>query len=99
MKLLLKIVIIGILFIAIDGNTIQQKNTNRSDDLCDENGNRYKNSIEAKKAGLVEAEFGATYCPEYKMHPSWDLNHDGINDCYEGHFCSKGIDYMRPRFK
>ena len=67
--------------------------------LCDENGNRYKNDKEAKKAGLLEAEYGATYCPEYKMDPSWDINKDGINDCYENNSCSKELEYMSPRVK
>lgn len=71
--------------------------SDREDDLCDENGKRYKTAKEAKAAGLSDAEFGATYCPEYKMHPSWDKNHDGINDCYDDNSCAKDIDYMSPR--
>ncbi len=82
----------------VDGTTIAQKNKHRSDDLCDENANRYKDAEEAQQAGLLEAEYGATYCPEYKMHPSWDTNKDGINDCYESNSCSKEMDYMSPRF-
>ncbi len=31
---------------------------------CDENGNRYNTVAEAKAAGLSEAQYGATYCPE-----------------------------------
>lgn len=31
---------------------------------CDENGNRYNTVAEAKAAGLTEAQYGATYCPE-----------------------------------
>jgi lipopolysaccharide export system protein LptC len=31
---------------------------------CDEAGNRYSTVAEAKSAGLMEAEYGATYCPE-----------------------------------
>jgi cell division protein FtsI/penicillin-binding protein 2 len=66
-------------------------------DVCDENGKRYKDEEVAKKAGLKPSEFGATFCPEYKMHPTWDKNDDGINDCYDGASCSKDIDYMEPR--
>ncbi len=69
----------------------------RNNDLCDADGNRYKGIEEAEKAGLKAYEFGATFCPEYKMHPSWDVNKDGINDCYESNSCSKKIDYMSPR--
>jgi hypothetical protein len=32
---------------------------------CDGAGNRYSSEAEAKAAGLSEAEYGATYCPEY----------------------------------
>lgn len=32
---------------------------------CDEAGNRYNTVEEAKAVGLSEAEYGATYCPEY----------------------------------
>ncbi len=71
--------------------------SNRNDDLCDENGNRYASETEALKAGLARAEFGATYCPEYKMHPTWDKNRNDINDCYEENNCSKDLDYMSPR--
>ncbi len=66
-------------------------------DLCDENGYRYKNEKEALQTGLKQSEFGATFCPEYKMHPSWDKNKNGINDCYEEGICSKYLDYMSPR--
>ncbi len=83
----------------VDGNKIEQKNENRNDDLCDRNGNRYKDAKEAKNAGLAEAEYGATYCPEYKMHPSWDINNDGINDCYESNSCSEAMEYMNPRLE
>jgi ABC-type amino acid transport substrate-binding protein len=31
---------------------------------CDEAGNRYATVAEAKSVGLIDAEFGATYCPE-----------------------------------
>ena len=75
----------------------ERYSVNRNNDLCDENGNRYKNIEEVKKAGLAESKFGATFCPEYKMDPSWDINKDGINDCYETNSCTKKIDYMSPR--
>lgn len=32
---------------------------------CDEAGNRYNTEADAKAAGLSEAEYRATYCPEY----------------------------------
>ena len=75
----------------------QQGIHKRRDDLCDENGNRYANTEEARQAGLSDAEFGATYCPEYKMDSSWDLDNDGINDCYNDNSCSKDLDYMSSR--
>ena len=33
--------------------------------FCDENGNKFVSEEEAKKFGLKDTEFGATYCPEY----------------------------------
>jgi len=67
------------------------------EDLCDENGKRYKNWDETKDSGLKDSEFGATYCPEYKMDSSWDIDKDGINDCYNDGSCESGIDYMSPK--
>ena len=69
----------------------------RNNDVCDKNRHRYTNAQEAIKAGVDESEFGATFCPEYKMHPSWDSDKDGINDCYENSSCSEKIDYMSPK--
>lgn len=40
---------------------------------CDEEGNRYDTEAAAKAAGLTEAQYGATYCPEYSA---------GMNDEY-----------------
>ena len=65
--------------------------------LCDENANRYANSEQARAAGLTDAEYGATYCPEYKMHHSWDLDGDGINDCVSENTCGAHHDYMSKR--
>jgi hypothetical protein len=42
---------------------------------CDENGNRYNTVAEAKAAGLSEAQYGATYCPE---------NIEGVSEDYIG---------------
>ncbi len=66
-------------------------------DLCDENGNRYSSEQEALDAGLSYAEFGATLCSEYKMHPSWDADNDGINDCENDGSCDDSVDYGQPR--
>jgi len=65
--------------------------------LCDANANRYASVQAAQAAGLDYAEFGATFCPEYKMHPSWDTNNDGINDCASDGSCNANSDYMSPR--
>jgi hypothetical protein len=35
------------------------------EEVCDESGHRYLNGDMARKAGLKEEQFGATYCPEY----------------------------------
>jgi hypothetical protein len=73
------------------------KSTTTMAQLCDENANRYATMEEARAAGLSDAEFGATFCPEYKMHPSWDTNNDGINDCENDGSCNANSDYMSPR--
>lgn len=65
--------------------------------FCDENANRYASAQEARAAGLNDAEFGATLCPEYKMHPSWDKNNDGINECVDDGSCNANSDYMSER--
>ncbi len=78
----------------VDGNPIP---VHHPDDLCDEYGHRYRTAAEAEAAGLKPAQYGATYCPEYKMDPSWDRNHDGINDCYADNSCGPDQDYMSPR--
>jgi len=31
------------------------------------------------------------------MHPSWDKNNDGINDCEDDGSCDDSIDYTKPR--
>ena len=32
-----------------------------------------------------------------KMHPSWDQNRDGINDCEDDGSCDHTVDYSKPR--
>lgn len=32
-----------------------------------------------------------------RMHPSWDRNNDGINDCEDDGSCDDSIDYTQPR--
>lgn len=71
-------------------------------EVCDDAGNRYASDAEAEAAGLVPAQYGATYCPEYLagasgMHPSWDANEDGINDCEDEGSCDDSVDYSQPR--
>jgi hypothetical protein len=43
-------------------SVVINKETN-SNKVCDENGQTYTSSTQAKKSGLKESEFGATYCP------------------------------------
>ena len=68
--------------------------------FCDGEGNRYASEEEAQAAGLEPAEYGATYCPEYlepTMHPSWDKDGDGLNDCEKDGICDDSVDYTQPR--
>ncbi|GEM_PF-2833133 len=65
--------------------------------VCDENLNRYPNEQAAIETGLDRSRYGATYCPEYKMHPSWDEDQDGLNDCYKTASCNPLADYMAAK--
>ncbi len=65
--------------------------------ICDYRMNTYADARAALDAGLALSEFGATYCPEYKMHPSWDVDGNQINDCWADRSCSVEMDYMSPR--
>lgn len=65
--------------------------------LCDAYANRYLSANEARAAGLLDGDFGATYCPDYKMHPSWDIDKDGVNDCEPEKSCGPHLDYMSVR--
>jgi len=69
--------------------------------VCDERGVRYGSECEAERAGLSRPEYGATYCnvlpPVVGLHPSWDVDEDGLNDCESDGSCDHTIDYTRPR--
>jgi len=54
----------------VDGNkivNIDEREAFNDEDvvICDENWNRYSSEEEARKTGLKDAQFGATYCPDY----------------------------------
>lgn len=73
---------------------------NEAIEVCDGDGNRYASEAEAEAAGLDRAEYGATYCSKYlapKMHPSWDADGDGVNDCENDGTCDDSVDYTQPR--
>ncbi|MCW9035621.1 MAG: hypothetical protein OQJ97_15485 [Rhodospirillales bacterium] len=78
----------------VDGNKIK---ASKIHEVCDENLKRYPSEQEALDAGLDYPQFGATYCPDYKMHPSWDVDKDGLNDCEKDGTCDNSVDYMSPR--
>lgn len=46
-------------------NVATSTETDTANEVCDAKSNRYKTEADAKSAGLAEAEYGATYCPEY----------------------------------
>jgi hypothetical protein len=82
------------------------KINNHSSVVCDEKGNKYISAEKARKSGLSDAEFGATYCASYKkktgntgIHYTWDMNEDGINDCEDDAICDHTIDYTTPRYE
>lgn len=58
------IVLIGAYFLMSSDKT-NENTVNESMVVCDENGNRYSSSADAEAAGLSQAQYGATYCPEY----------------------------------
>lgn len=72
-------------------------NIENSYQVCDSNANRYNSAEDARAAGIQDSDYGATYCPEYKMHPSWDVNSDGVNDCEDDGSCNGHTDYMSAR--
>lgn len=76
----------------VDGNKIPEDWT-----VCGSDGNQYSSAREASDAGLAYGQFGATYCPEYKMHPSWDADRDGLNDCQKEGSCDSTKNYSEPR--
>ena len=39
----------------------------------------------------------AASAPSATMHPSWDADHNGINDCETNGSCDHTIDYTKPR--
>lgn len=48
-------------------------------------------------AQTVTADWYAEGGPQRGMHPSWDRNHDGINDCEDDGSCDDSIDYTKAR--
>jgi LysM repeat protein len=40
----------------------------RSNTVCDQHGNKYRTAAHARRVGLSDADFGATYCDSYKPH-------------------------------
>lgn len=46
-------------------NVATSTDTDTTNEVCDEKYNRYQTEADAKAAGLTDAEYGATYCPEY----------------------------------
>jgi hypothetical protein len=36
---------------------------------------------------------------ETKVHYTWDMNEDGVNDCEDNHTCDDSVDYTLPRYK
>ncbi|MFN2101236.1 hypothetical protein [Altererythrobacter sp. MF3-039] len=66
-------------------------------EVCGADGTRFASDREALDTGLDMALFGATMCPEYQMHPSWDADQDGSNDCYNDQTCDVTVDYTAPR--
>lgn len=43
------------------------------------------------------ADAPAATAAKAKMHPSWDADHNGINDCETSGSCDHTIDYTKPR--
>lgn len=59
---------VGTYFFFINNGTRNAANSTEDGQqmtLCDGAGNRYESVAEAEAAGLTEAEYGATFCPEY----------------------------------
>ena len=68
LAILVIIIAVGvyILFLSDDTQTQEQLNDTESQIVyCDADGNRYTTEAQATAAGLTEAQYGATFCPEY----------------------------------
>jgi hypothetical protein len=52
---------------------------------------------EARREHTATYDLNIKLTPIKKMHPSWDKNKDGINDCEEEGICDHTIDYTKPR--
>lgn len=54
---------------------------------------------EARRNHIATFDLDITISTSTKMHPSWDADKDGINDCENDGSCDHTVDYSLPREK
>ncbi|WP_439134085.1 hypothetical protein [Pseudomaricurvus sp.] len=52
--------------------------------------------LQIRLSGKLPAE-GPEPLARSRMHPSWDVNNDGVNDCEQDGSCDHTVDYSKPR--
>ena len=52
---------------------------------------------EARREHIATFDLDITIFTDAKMHPSWDLDKDGINDCEKDGSCDHTVNYTLPR--
>lgn len=52
---------------------------------------------EARREHIATYNLNIKLKPIVKMHPSWDKDKDGINDCEKNRTCDHTFDYTKPR--
>ena len=54
---------------------------------------------EARREHIAKFDLDIKIFTDSKMHPSWDADKDGINDCEKDGICDHTVDYSLPRRK
>ena len=54
---------------------------------------------EARREHIAKFDLDITISTDKKMHLSWDVDKDGVNDCEKDGSCDHTVDYSLPRKK
>lgn len=99
--IILAILILFIGIISIKKNKKIQKidNTESTHQYNNENIDNYYDEDECEIGNCEDSKKKENEVLEANpsIHPSWDKNNDGINDCEKEGICDHSIDYTQPR--